>query len=869
MNTNALRLRSPGRLRLLTITVGLLALSACEASGDICTAEQDGNTVVIRCEDGTTARLDVPPGAQCSAERASNGVLVTCTGQDPVLIEDGDDGAAGPQGPPGSAGEQGEQGPQGEQGEQGPQGEQGEQGPQGEQGEQGPQGEQGEQGPQGEQGEQGPQGEQGEQGEQGPQGEQGEQGPQGEQGEQGASCTAARTEEGIEITCGDEDPVLLEGCVVTETTGGLWIACGGEEPLFVRDGVDGLDGQSCSVDVEGGLVTITCGEDSVSWAVPFCGNGIVEAGETCDDGEANGQPCTPAPGGSCTFCTETCELDTIVAPTRMLTGRVLDANSAYFSAVPGVEVAIGDQVVRTDDEGIFTLEIPAGAGSRIHVRRTAIEAGVAPAGYAEPTTLFVVPTSHWIAEGEEDVHDLLVPVALVEASTPSSDQVDGYYLNRYFPESISLRRLRDVPWASSAVRLYYSPSALIHPMLGFSLGSSTRLAGFTFALDPEFNDQGGPLLAGQGEGRTSQSYEVRDTGTALLPQPVVYKPTAGDAEPLEVLAGSYHSLYTTSGLPAVFRRSEQPVVRLPMLDDRYFYEEDLHELGFRLFYFDGAAGRWLPANRTFYAVQEYRGARVIVFSPAHDGWWIVARPMESEPLPCVTVQVQDGSGTGVEAVVIASQFGRTQVLKTDPDGFVCATYEPRATWEEPDGEGELIEQEGGFGFFDEGLLALRAWTTGGSWFDLNVGGVLLDPDDFELDVIPALEVEPYFVACATATLYAGWGSPVLREGAPLPIPFDYIAQALPLFRSEENDDMLAYVYRNWRVGRIYPSAAGEACFPVSGYDPSFRLHDVTSAVCAQGSVQYFWVPFDGEESSLSCGPEDCIDLEDRYFYCGS
>ena len=37
-----------------------------------------------------------------------------------------------------------------------------------------------------------------------------------------------------------------------------------------------------------------------------CGNGVIEIGEECDDGNSNGALCSARCGGSCTYCTDTC-----------------------------------------------------------------------------------------------------------------------------------------------------------------------------------------------------------------------------------------------------------------------------------------------------------------------------------------------------------------------------------------------------------------------------------------------------------------------------------------------------------------------------------------------------------------------------------
>ncbi|MCA9378846.1 hypothetical protein KC640_00300, partial [Candidatus Dojkabacteria bacterium] len=59
--------------------------------------------------------------------------------------------------------------------------------------------------------------------------------------------------------------------------------------------------------------------DEVSDCAPYapsCGNGILDTdtGEQCDDGGQNGAVCTPAYGGSCTYCSSTCQIVSVTGP---------------------------------------------------------------------------------------------------------------------------------------------------------------------------------------------------------------------------------------------------------------------------------------------------------------------------------------------------------------------------------------------------------------------------------------------------------------------------------------------------------------------------------------------------------------------------
>ena len=129
------------------------------------------NVVVTASDNDVTASLtyaieinaapEVPAPVIVSVTATENGFVVTFSDGMTYTIENGKDGAQGPQGEqgvPGAQGPQGEKGEQGVPGAQGPQGEKGEQGVPGAQGPQGEQGVPGEQGPRGEKGDKGDEG---------------------------------------------------------------------------------------------------------------------------------------------------------------------------------------------------------------------------------------------------------------------------------------------------------------------------------------------------------------------------------------------------------------------------------------------------------------------------------------------------------------------------------------------------------------------------------------------------------------------------------------------------------------------------------------------------------------------------------------
>ena len=174
------------------------------------------------------------------------------------------------------------------------------------------------------------------------------QGPDGEAGGvgEGGVCTLEAVEEdgrsGQKVTCSGNDPIIIwdgeqgatgpsgdsgesgeagapgedaQPCTRTDAGDGssYTLTCGGET-ITVEDGSDGgvgdtggagADGQGCLFEDDGaGTMTIYCCDDGstsccaggsegcsdgtiLSYAYPFCGNGISEFNEHCDDGNAD------------------------------------------------------------------------------------------------------------------------------------------------------------------------------------------------------------------------------------------------------------------------------------------------------------------------------------------------------------------------------------------------------------------------------------------------------------------------------------------------------------------------------------------------------------------------------------------------------
>ena len=107
--------------------------------------------------------------------------------------------------------------------------------------------------------------------------------------------------------------MVISGCATEQTNkvanpqpctanssedGSIILTCPGSDPVNIRNGIDGeegipgnngTNGSPCSVtDNNDGSVTIDCPDGTtVTYNVPLCGNGEVEAGEECDDANAD------------------------------------------------------------------------------------------------------------------------------------------------------------------------------------------------------------------------------------------------------------------------------------------------------------------------------------------------------------------------------------------------------------------------------------------------------------------------------------------------------------------------------------------------------------------------------------------------------
>ncbi|MEA2007455.1 MAG: SdrD B-like domain-containing protein [Patescibacteria group bacterium] len=83
------------------------------------------------------------------------------------------------------------------------------------------------------------------------------------------------------------------------------------------DGTQGAVIDNFEITSQGNYMFSIDTEDSVYWALvecPICGDGEMEKDEQCDDGDNNGEVCTPDYGGECEYCSDVCELKTVQGP---------------------------------------------------------------------------------------------------------------------------------------------------------------------------------------------------------------------------------------------------------------------------------------------------------------------------------------------------------------------------------------------------------------------------------------------------------------------------------------------------------------------------------------------------------------------------
>ena len=190
-----------------------------------CTSENEGQQALVKgepspriCVDGKwfatfsdyTDKLD---DFKCSAEKLKDGsgLKILCNGDSIGVVlngYNGSNGVNGAQGIQGEKGDKGDTGAQGIQGEKGDKGDTGAQGIQGEKGDKGDTGAQGIQGEKGDKGDTGAQGIQGEKGDKGDTGAQGIQGEKGDKGDTGEGCSVEQNGVLITITCGNQNAVV-------------------------------------------------------------------------------------------------------------------------------------------------------------------------------------------------------------------------------------------------------------------------------------------------------------------------------------------------------------------------------------------------------------------------------------------------------------------------------------------------------------------------------------------------------------------------------------------------------------------------------------------------------------------------------------
>ena len=148
---------------------------------------------------------------------------------------------------------------------------------------------------------------------------------------------------------------------IAAADGSIILNCPDSEPITIRNGMDGAtgtpgtpgnsgdDADPCTVtDNNDGTISIDCPDGtSVTYNVPLCGNGELEAGEECDDAnDDNSDECLST-------CMEATCGDNFVGPNEYCDGNLLedfqcDATCGGFMCAADFEITTDDQIITLD-----------------------------------------------------------------------------------------------------------------------------------------------------------------------------------------------------------------------------------------------------------------------------------------------------------------------------------------------------------------------------------------------------------------------------------------------------------------------------------------------------------------------------------------
>ena len=111
---------------------------------------------------------------------------------------------------------------------------------------------------------------------------------------------------------------------------------------------------------------------------PFCGDGVVDLGEECDDGELNGVVCSPPAGGTCSYCSNDCRIITLTGPSPPPPEDTMPVNSTVsgvypYGMIPGdiryLDSTMHSISIEWDIEG----DLNHNAESRVRFRKVGVE----------------------------------------------------------------------------------------------------------------------------------------------------------------------------------------------------------------------------------------------------------------------------------------------------------------------------------------------------------------------------------------------------------------------------------------------------------------------------------------------------------------